>query len=100
MTAPQNNDGNKQSANLRNGAPDSVSPRSEEGRATSTRPSPAAGIAAAIQMPSQCSRRLCVDERAVARSPNPPIAMPADPGTAIEAAESIEARIYRSVAAA
>src|ERR1700731_5220318 len=93
MTAPANIGGIRHRASLRMGAPDTFSPRSDDGRATNAVPRLAARAAASNQMPSQCSRRPGGDDSTAASRPTRPMALPADPGTAIDDAASMDERM-------
>src|SRR4029079_1303689 len=82
-TAPANNDGSKPIANRRIGA----------GRNSSAPPASAARTAATNQTISQCGRIAGSSEMIVASKPTVPEAIPVEPGTASDAADSMDARM-------
>ena len=93
MTRPANIEGTRHRASLRMGVPERVSPRRDAGRAISASPRPAARAAASNQIRSQCARSAALEDSPAASRPTIPMALPADPGTAIEEAASMVARM-------
>lgn len=63
-------------------------------------PTVAVTSAAAIHTMSHAPRKCGIEESPAAVNPNAPATAAVEPGTATEPAASIEARMYRSVAAA
>jgi hypothetical protein len=80
-------------ANLRIGASPIVNELSDAGRSIRALLTPKATPAAQSQMINQCERNAGSEQRTAASVPTMPDAKPAEPGTANEAAASIDARM-------
>ena len=93
MIKPAASEGMKQSANLRIGVPIRRKPRKEESRTNSALPTAAAVSPANSQICSQYSCKRGVEDSTADNSPIAPKAIPAEPGTAKDAAPSMQSRM-------